>query len=82
MIGDVGFEWIFDSLEDIVPRECFVQLIDAFGGGFAVFGFQSPAAAMVDRFACISEKVIFFDFHDHTSVITLNSETEGFTENG
>ena len=82
MIRGTVFEKIFDSLEDIVAQECRVQLIDVFGGGFAVFRFQSPATTMVNWCACVSEKVSFFDFHYHPAMVTLDSEVEGFIVNG
>ena len=82
MIGGIGFEKIFDSLEDIVAQKRRMQLIDAFGGGFAVFRFQSPATTMVNWCACVSENVRFFDFHDHPAMVTLDSEVEGFVVNG
>ena len=82
MIGDVGFEKVGDSLEDIVAQECRMQLIDVFRGGCVIFRFQSPATTMVNWCACVSEKVRFFDFHDHPAMITLDSEVEGFIANG
>lgn len=82
MIGGIGFEKIFDSLKDIVAQECLVQLTDVFGGGFAIFRFQSPATTMVNRCACVLEKVSFFDFHDHPAMIALNSKAERFIVNG
>ena len=54
---------------------------DAFGGGFAIFRFEATANAMVDRLADVPEKVNFCDLHDHSPVIALNSEIEGFIEN-
>ena len=48
MIGDVGFEKVGDSLEDIVAQECRMQLIDVFRGGCVIFRFQSPATTMVN----------------------------------
>ena len=82
MVRSGGFEYIFYSLKDIAVQQCLVKMGDVFGGGFVIFRFQSPATTMVDWFACTSEKFMFFDFHDYSPMISLDSEAEGFIVDG